>query len=372
MVDERSAAAILKDLEEFDAVEEFQLGDNGQRNMSTEQLRLVFDLVHKGNRAFHERRFREAINFYSKARLSKECETIVLSNRSAAFCRHSEQLRNRSASLSEYQPVDGLDPTTYAELALKDAEKVMNVKPNSTKVYYLKAKALILLERYDEARETLVAGLQIDPLSISLQRSIQNLERITAGSERRMRCFKLQRTDDFDCTLCFKLLYEPVTTPCGHSFCRPCLLQSMDHGNKCPMCRTVLFISAKAYPVSVTLKNIIQKHFADEYAERKSELDSLVNMGSDVMPLFVMDVVIPGQKLSLNIFEPRYRLMVRRVMEGNRRMGMVGLDPSAGSIVELACEVEITECEPLPDGRFYLVVEGRRRFRICRVWDQDG
>lgn len=34
-------------------------GDNGQRNMSTEQLRLVFDLVHKGNRAFHERRFRE-------------------------------------------------------------------------------------------------------------------------------------------------------------------------------------------------------------------------------------------------------------------------------------------------------------------------
>lgn len=39
-----------------------------------------------------------------------------------------------------------------------------------------------------------------------------------------------ERTDDFDCTVCLKLLYEPVTTPCGHSFCRSCLFQSMDHG----------------------------------------------------------------------------------------------------------------------------------------------
>lgn len=90
------------------------------------------------------------------------------------------------------------------------------------------------------------------------------------------------------------------------------------------------------------------------------------------MPLFVMDVVLPCQKLSLNIFEPRYRLMVRRVMEGNHRMGMVGVDPSTGSIADFASEVEILECEPLPDGRFYLEVEGRRRFRILRSWDQDG
>lgn len=36
-----------------------------------------------------------------------------------------------------------------------------------------------------------------------------------------------------------------------------------------------------------------------------------------------MDVVLPGKKLALNIFEPRYRLMTRRVMEGNRKFGMV-------------------------------------------------
>lgn len=61
---------------------------------------------------------------------------------------------------------------------------------------------------------------------------------------------------------------------------------------------------------SVTLKNIIQKNFPEEYAERKQEQDGLINAGVDLLPLFVMDVVIPCQRFPLNIFEPRYRLMV--------------------------------------------------------------
>ncbi|GMP33398.1 hypothetical protein CsSME_00006737 [Camellia sinensis var. sinensis] len=183
---------------------------------------------------------------------------------------------------------------------------------------------------------------------------------------------KPERTDDFDCTLCLKLLYEPITTPCGHSFCRSCLFQSMDQSNRCPLCRTVLFISPRTCAISVTLNNIIQKNFPEEYTERKDDNDSLTNFGGDLMPLFVMDVVLPCQKFHLNIFEPRYRLMVRRIMEGNRRMGMVITDTSTGSIADFACEVEITECEPLPDGRFFLELESRRRFRILRNWDQDG
>lgn len=143
-------------------------------------------------------------------------------------------------------------------------------------------------------------------------------------------------------------------------------------GNRCPLCRTVLLISPRTCSISVTLKSIIQKNFPEEYAERKQENDSLVNIGVDMLPLFVMDVVLPCQRFPLNIFEPRYRLMVRRIMEGNHRMGMVIIDASTGSLAEFGCEVEITECEPLPDGRFYIEIEGRRRFRNLRSWDQDG
>lgn len=50
------------------------------------------------------------------------------------------------------------------------------------------------------------------------------------NSSDRSRRARVQRSDDFDCTLCLKMLYDPVTTPCEHSFCRACLFQSMDHG----------------------------------------------------------------------------------------------------------------------------------------------
>ncbi len=35
-----------------------------------------------------------------------------------------------------------------------------------------------------------------------------------------------------------------------------------------------------------------------------------------------MSSILPGEAMALNIFEPRYRLMIRRAMEGNRRFGM--------------------------------------------------
>ncbi len=50
---------------------------------------------------------------------------------------------------------------------------------------------------------------------------------------------RVARGDDVECALCMKLLFEPVTTPCGHTFCRACFARTTDHSNKCPCCRTV-------------------------------------------------------------------------------------------------------------------------------------
>ncbi|KAL3024944.1 hypothetical protein AAZX31_04G151900 [Glycine max] len=352
--------------------------ENGSEGLSRDTLHYVYELVKNGNVAFRENRMEEAINFYSRANNIKSGDPIILSNRSAAYIRISQYFMHRTPSSSERRPLSGLEPTTLAELGLKDAEKLVELQSNSAKSYLLKANAFLLLEKYEKARDVILSGLQVDPFSNSLRASLQNLESVSSSSRGMSTHGHPERNDDFDCTLCLKLLYEPVTTPCGHSFCCSCLFQSMDRGNKCPLCRTVLFISPRTCSIrqflwdyDVTLKNIIQKNFPEEYAERKQEHDSLIKAGVDLLPLFVMDVVIPCQRFPLNIFEPRYRLMVRRIMEGNHRMGMAILD-STGSLAEFACEVEITECEPLPDGRFYIEIESRRRFRIIHSWDQDG
>ncbi|KAI5056413.1 hypothetical protein GOP47_0028231 [Adiantum capillus-veneris] len=322
----------------------------------------------------------QAIKEYSKAnKLLPLGHFLILSNRSVAFSKLSQHLRKIPAAVSEQNALFGLDPTSHAELALRDAEKVLKLKNCWLKGYYRKGAALLLLERYHEAQEAFYEGLQIDPSSLLLQDALRKVEMEikkdfldTAEDQRRKRA-KLQYNDDFDCILCLKLLYHPVTTPCGHTFCRACLLQAMDHGNKCPICRVVLLLSPKTYPVSVTLKKIIEKNFPEELAARKEEMDTkAVSEGKEILPFFVMDFIMPMEKMCLNIFEPRYRLMVRRVMEGNHRMGMVGIDAQTGTIADVACEVEITECQPLPDGRFYLEVEGRRRCNIIKTWDQDG
>ncbi|KAK6261678.1 hypothetical protein QUC31_007494 [Theobroma cacao] len=368
-------------LEGIDDVEDYvwvstsctsQEANEGVGSLPWDRYSHVYDYMENGNRAFRDNRFEEAINNYTRANNIKPGDHVILGNRSAAYMRISQFLKSRSPTASECRPLNGLDMTTLAELALKDAERLMSLQNNAVRSYILKANALILLERYEMARDIILSGLQLDPFSDILRASFRSLERMPS-SLLRIRGHELpERTDDFDCTLCLKLLYQPITTPCGHSFCRSCLFQTMDRSNKCPLCRTVLFISPRTCAISVTLNNIIQKTFPEEYAERKSEHDSLINFGNDLIPLFVMDVVIPCQKFPLHIFEPRYRLMVRRIMEGNHRMGMVIRDPATDSVAEFACEVEITECEPLPDGRFVLEIESRRRFRILRSWDQDG
>ncbi|XP_063042589.1 bloodthirsty-related gene family, member 12 [Engraulis encrasicolus] len=45
--------------------------------------------------------------------------------------------------------------------------------------------------------------------------------------------------EQFQCSICLEVFVEPVSTPCGHSFCKACLMGYWDHSKKflCPMCK---------------------------------------------------------------------------------------------------------------------------------------
>ncbi|XP_066579148.1 bloodthirsty-related gene family, member 12 [Amia ocellicauda] len=47
--------------------------------------------------------------------------------------------------------------------------------------------------------------------------------------------------EQFQCSICLDIFTEPVSTPCGHSFCMACLRGYWDHSKvcQCPMCKKV-------------------------------------------------------------------------------------------------------------------------------------
>jgi len=91
------------------------------------------------------------------------------------------------------------------------------------------------------------------------------------------------------------------------------------------------------------------------------------------IPIFPLPnaVLFPNVFMPLHIFEARYRAMVSDALAGDRIIGMVLL--KAGferdyegrpPIFPVGCAGVITHSEPLPDGRFNIVLKGLEKFRI--------
>jgi uncharacterized protein len=112
------------------------------------------------------------------------------------------------------------------------------------------------------------------------------------------------------------------------------------------------------------------------------------------LPLFPLQTVLfPGAPLSLHIFEERYRLMIGRCLEESRPFGVVLLrsgsetsadDPVARRIRDrlgqpplgpsdepvphaIGTTARIGDSVRLEDGRYYVVANGQRRFRIRSI-----
>jgi Lon protease-like protein len=91
------------------------------------------------------------------------------------------------------------------------------------------------------------------------------------------------------------------------------------------------------------------------------------------LPLFPLQTVLyPGLPIPLHVFEDRYRRMFKRVLDGDRRFGVVaivkGRDVDAGATYHpVGCVAEVAEVDRHADGRLDVVARGRSRFEIDGV-----
>jgi Lon protease-like protein len=86
-------------------------------------------------------------------------------------------------------------------------------------------------------------------------------------------------------------------------------------------------------------------------------------------------VLFPSLVLPLHVFEPRYRALVRDVLDGDGEFGVCLIERGAevgGDDVRTAVGTvaRVHEAEELPDGRWAVVAVGVRRIRVAR-WLAD-
>jgi Lon protease-like protein len=73
--------------------------------------------------------------------------------------------------------------------------------------------------------------------------------------------------------------------------------------------------------------------------------------------------------LPLHIFEPRYQTMMRHILAGERRFGVVLIRQGVGTDAqtepyEVGTVAEVTDVVPLKDGLMNISTTGRERFRV--------
>ncbi|KAJ8338590.1 hypothetical protein SKAU_G00375560 [Synaphobranchus kaupii] len=182
---------------------------------------------------------------------------------------------------------------------------------------------------------------------------------------------------DLECSLCMRLFYEPVTTPCGHTFCLKCLERCLDHNSKCPLCKEDLskYLAQRRYCKTFLMEDLIAKYLPDELVDRQKvheeEIAELSNLNKNV-PIFVCTMAFPTVPCPLHIFEPCYRLMIRRCMEiGTKQFGMC-LSDSVKGFADYGCILEIRSVEFFTDGRSVVNTVGKRRFRVIQHSQRDG
>ncbi|XP_061391284.1 uncharacterized protein LOC133326678 [Musca vetustissima] len=222
-----------------------------------------------------------------------------------------------------------------------------------------------------------------------LQQEFVRLKKIESSPEYAMKQLisvapTLIDASDFDCVLCCRTFWKPVVTPCGHTYCLVCLDRCMDYTSSCPLCMAPLVepsvnmvqgasspvpLILTKRPVTKFLEAAMKRFIPDSYQKRFRQ--EMVMEPS--VPIFICTTAFPYVPCPLFVYEPRYRLMVRRAIDsGDKQFGIVQPHSGKARYHDYGCMLDIRDCLLLGDGCSILSTMGCKRFKILARNEKDG
>jgi len=97
------------------------------------------------------------------------------------------------------------------------------------------------------------------------------------------------------------------------------------------------------------------------------------------LPIFPLPgvLLLPGGRLPLNVFEPRYLAMTRHALGGTRLIGMIQprgegeADVGARDVYPVGCAGRLVSFQETEDGRYLIALAGLIRFRVAGELARD-
>ena len=184
--------------------------------------------------------------------------------------------------------------------------------------------------------------------------------------------------DTQECPVCFTFVTDPIVLGCEHTFCRLCILKSTHlapDGRSCPLCRAAININVKEQAadadITVAVRAAVGEAVYDARLKANAhELAELHRIADTCLPIFAMyPGCRVGEDVGLHLFEPRYKILIRRAWEGNRCFVYCPYRPAAGASAVI---VRVDQAIFLPDGRANIRGRGIEAIELGETWVEDG
>ncbi|KAI5610866.1 bloodthirsty-relatedprotein family, member 6, partial [Silurus asotus] len=106
--------------------------------------------------------------------------------------------------------------------------------------------------------------------------------------------------EQFQCSVCKEVFIDPVTTPCGHSFCKNCITRSWAASQRyyCPLCNES-FINKPELKINITLRDV-----ADHFKRQTVSDDILCDACTDVKQKAIKSCLDCGVTFCASHLEP--------------------------------------------------------------------
>ncbi|KAG1373561.1 hypothetical protein G6F61_010078 [Rhizopus arrhizus] len=176
-----------------------------------------------------------------------------------------------------------------------------------------------------------------------------------------------------NCLSCHHSISDPITTPCGHTFCRACVLRSKIENNACSFC-------CRPLPKYSNLVSQSPNHTLSRLVKELQLLGSLPSHDNDFIhqtnvPLFISDqVIFPGQHTQLLIHTHFQMTMLKEsIMTCGQYHSpcLASIHRSQPHVAKFGTLLQIMNTQR-QNGALVIDVVGMNRFRLKSYQDKES